>query len=136
MTLYDRSWYGRVLVERVEKFASTAEWMRAYSEINDFEEELTEHGIILLKFWMHIDKDEQLRRFKQREDTIYKRYKITADDYRNRDKWDFYESAVNEMITRTSTEYAPWHVIEANDKYYARVKVLSELCKAYEKALD
>ena len=136
VTLYDRSWYGRVLVERVENFANTAEWMRAYSEINDFEEELTEHGIILLKFWMHIDKDEQLRRFKQREDTIYKRYKITADDYRNRDKWDFYESAVNEMITRTSTEYAPWHVIEANDKYYARVKVLSELCKAYEKALE
>ncbi len=135
VTIYDRSWYGRVLVERVEKLASTAEWLRAYSEINDFEEELTEHGIILLKFWMHIDKDEQLSRFKQREDTAYKRYKITADDYRNREKWDEYESAVNEMITRTSTEYAPWHLIEGNDKYYARIRALAELCKAYEKAL-
>ena len=136
VTLYDRSWYGRVLVERVENFATTAEWLRAYSEINDFEEELTEHGVILLKFWMHIDKDEQLRRFKQREDTVYKRYKITADDYRNREKWDQYEMAVNEMITRTSTVFAPWHLIEGNDKYYARVKALAELCKAYEKALD
>lgn len=136
VTIYDRSWYGRVLVERVENFASTAEWMRAYSEINDFEEELTEHGIILLKFWIHIDKDEQLRRFQQRQDTVYKRYKITADDYRNREKWEHYEDAVNEMITRTSTEYAPWLLIEANDKYYARVRVLSELCRAYEKTLS
>ena len=134
-TIYDRSWYGRVLVERVEGFATTAEWMRAYSEINDFEEELTEHGIILLKFWMHIDKDEQWRRFKLREDTAYKRYKITTDDFRNREKWELYESAVNEMITRTSTEYAPWHLVEANDKYFARIKVLSELCKVYEKEL-
>ncbi|MCX7111254.1 MAG: polyphosphate:AMP phosphotransferase [Proteobacteria bacterium] len=136
VTIYDRSWYGRVLVERVENFATTGQWMRAYSEINDFEEELTEHGIILLKFWMHIDQDEQLRRFKLREDTAYKRYKITSDDYRNRDKWAEYEVAVNEMITRTSTEFAPWHLVEANDKYYARISVLSELCKIYEKVLN
>ncbi len=135
VTIYDRSWYGRVLVERVEGFATTAQWMRAYSEINDFEEELTEHGIILLKFWMHIDRDEQLRRFKIREDTAYKRYKITTEDFRNREKWELYESAVNEMITRTSTEYAPWNLVEANDKYFARIKVLSELCKAYAKGL-
>jgi polyphosphate:AMP phosphotransferase len=135
VTIYDRSWYGRVLVERVENLATTAQWMRAYSEINDFEEELTEHGVILLKFWMHIGKDEQLMRFNQREDTSYKRYKITSDDYRNREKWDIYELAVNEMITRTSTEYAPWLLIEANDKYYARIRVLSELCRAYENAL-
>lgn len=135
VTIYDRSWYGRVLVERVENLATASEWMRAYSEINDFEEELTEHGVILLKFWMHIDKEEQLKRFRQREDTVYKRYKITHEDYRNREKWDAYELAVNEMVTRTSTEYAPWIMIEANDKYYARVKVLSELYKAYEKTL-
>jgi len=109
--------------------------MRAYSEINDFEEELTEHGVILLKFWFHIDKDEQLRRFNLCEDTVYKRYKITNDDYRNREKWDVYEMAVNEMISRTSTGFSPWLLIEANDKYYARIRVLTELCKAYELAL-
>ncbi|MDD5036157.1 MAG: polyphosphate:AMP phosphotransferase [Methylococcaceae bacterium] len=136
VTLYDRSWYGRVLVERVEKLAMPAEWMRAYSEINDFEEELTDHGVILLKFWMHIDKEEQLKRFKERENTSYKRYKITDEDYRNRDKWDLYEQAVNEMITRTSTEYAPWRLIEANDKYYGRIRVFDEICKAFEKQLD
>ncbi len=136
VTIYDRSWYGRVLVERVERLATRDQWMRAYSEIDDFEEELTDHGIILLKFWMHIDKEEQLRRFRERENTSYKRYKITEEDYRNREKWELYEEAVNEMITRTSTAYAPWLLIEANDKYYARIRVFSELCQAYERALQ
>ncbi len=135
VTIYDRSWYGRVLVERVENFARPDEWMRAYSEINDFEEELTDHGIILLKFWMHISQDEQLRRFKLREKTSYKRYKITEEDYRNRDRWDQYEAAVNEMITRTSTEFAPWRLVEANDKNFARVRVLRSLCETYDKWL-
>lgn len=135
VTIYDRSWYGRVLVERVENLATPQEWQRAYTEINDFEEELTGHGIILLKYWMHIGKDEQLKRFKERENTSYKRYKITEEDYRNREKWDLYETAVNDMITRTSTEYAPWHLIEANDKYYGRIRVFQLLCEAYEKAL-
>jgi polyphosphate kinase 2 (PPK2 family) len=135
-TIYDRSWYGRVLVERVENLASPQEWQRAYTEINDFEEELTDHGIILLKYWMHISKDQQLKRFKERENTSYKRYKITEEDYRNRDKWALYEQAVNDMIARTSTEYAPWHLIEANDKYYGRIRVFQLLCAAYEKALD
>ncbi|MGR9053738.1 MAG: polyphosphate:AMP phosphotransferase, partial [Gammaproteobacteria bacterium] len=108
VTIYDRSWYGRVLVERVEGFAGNAEWTRAYAEIVNFEEALTEHGIVLLKFWLHIDKDEQLRRFEEREQISYKQYKITEDDYRNREKWDDYKHAVNEMITRTSTRDAPW----------------------------
>ena len=136
VTIYDRSWYGRVLVERVENLATPEEWTRAYSEINDFEEELTDHGIILIKYWMHISQDEQLKRFKARENASYKRYKITEDDYRNREKWDLYEAAVNEMITRTSTEYAPWRIIEANDKYHGRIQVFKVLCEAYEKALD
>ncbi len=123
------------MVERVENFAKPQEWMRAYSEINDFEEELTDHGVILLKFWMHIDKDEQLKRFKEREKTGYKRYKITEEDYRNRENWDNYVEAVNEMVTRTSTEYAPWKLIEANNKYYGRIRVLKEFCEVYEQAL-
>lgn len=136
VTIYDRSWYGRVLVERVEGFANDREWLRAYSEINDFEEDLTDHGIVLLKFWLHISKDEQLRRFEDRRNTVYKRYKITDEDYRNRDKWDLYERAVEEMVTRTSTEYAPWHLIPANNKYHARLDVFRVICDAYEKALD
>lgn len=135
VTIYDRSWYGRVLVERVEGFASFQEWMRAYTEINDFEEDLTNHGIVLLKFWLHISKDEQHRRFEERKLTAYKRFKMTEEDYRNREKWDLYEAAVDEMVTRTSTEYAPWHLIPANDKYQARVDVLRLSCTAYEKAL-
>ena len=135
VTIYDRSWYGRVLVERVESYATPEEWMRAYSEINDFEEDLTDHGILLLKFWLHISPEEQLRRFEDRESTVYKRHKISADDYRNREKWRLYEAAVNEMVTRTSTEYAPWHLIPANDKYHARIEVFRLICAAYEKAL-
>lgn len=136
VTLYDRSWYGRVLVERVEGFAEPAEWGRAYSEINDFEEELTDHGIILLKFWLHIDRDEQLRRFQARENAAYKRYKITEEDYRNRGKWADYVEAVNAMVTRTSTEYAPWRLVSAQNKYYGRLQVLEWVCEAYQRALD
>ncbi|WP_455206055.1 polyphosphate:AMP phosphotransferase [Kaarinaea lacus] len=135
ITIYDRSWYGRVLVERIEGFASEDEWMRAYSEINDFEAQLVEHGIVLLKYWLHISKDEQLRRFKHREETPFKRHKITDEDYRNREKWELYEHAVNDMVERTSTEYAPWTLLEADDKQYARVKALKQFCKRLEPAL-
>ncbi|MEM9302333.1 MAG: polyphosphate:AMP phosphotransferase [Pseudomonadota bacterium] len=124
MTIYDRSWYGRVLVERVEGFASAAEWQRAYQEINDFEEQLVEHGTVLLKFFMHISPEEQLRRFEEREKTPWKKHKLTDEDWRNRDKWDAYVQAVNEMVSRTSTHFAPWHIIAGNDKYHARVDVV------------
>jgi polyphosphate:AMP phosphotransferase len=134
-TIFDRSWYGRVLVERVEGFCSQIDWMRAYSEINDFEGELVRNKTVLVKFWLHITKDEQLRRFKEREKTGFKRYKITEDDWRNRDKWEEYDFAVCDMIDRTSTEIAPWTLVEANDKYYARIKVLKTLCEAIENAL-
>ncbi len=136
VTIYDRSWYGRVLVERVEGFAHEHEWMRAYTEINDFEEQLAAHGIVLLKLWLHIDRDEQLRRFREREKIPFKQYKITEEDYRNRDKWAAYEHAVNDMVERTSTEYAPWNLIEANDKRYARVKALKLYCERLELALE
>jgi polyphosphate:AMP phosphotransferase len=135
ITLYDRSWYGRVLVERVEGFASAAEWRRAYSEINAFEEQLVGSGVILLKFWLHIDQDEQLRRFQDREETAYKRYKITDDDWRNREKWPTYKEAVNEMVARTSTKHAPWTLVEGNDKPYARIKVMSTICETLKTAL-
>jgi polyphosphate:AMP phosphotransferase len=134
-TIYDRSWYGRVLVERIEGYATESQWLRAYSEINDFEAQLVEHGIVLLKFWMHIDKEEQLKRFKARENTPFKQYKITEDDYRNREKWDLYEQAVNDMVERTSTEYAPWTLVEANDKRFARIKVLKTYCDRLGRAL-
>lgn len=136
LTIYDRSWYGRVLVERVEGFASSNEWQRAYKEIVNFEEALTEHGILLLKFWLHIDKDEQLKRFKEREQITYKQYKITEEDYRNRERWCDYQLAVNEMVTRTSTQNAPWVLVEGNDKKYARVKVLKTFCERLEKFLE
>ncbi len=134
-TIYDRSWYGRVLVERVEGFACEDEWVRAYREINEFEEELTEHGIVLVKFWVHIDKDEQLARFKAREETSFKQHKLTEEDWRNREKWDDYAHAVNDMVERTSTEFAPWNLIEGNDKRWARVQALRILCDRLEKAL-
>jgi len=135
VTLYDRSWYGRVLVERVEGFCSEADWRRAYSEINDFEAQLREHGIVVVKFWLAITKEEQLRRFKEREQTPFKRFKITDEDWRNREKWELYEQAVCDMVERTSTEVARWTLVEANDKYYARVKVLRTLCESIEAAL-
>jgi polyphosphate kinase 2 (PPK2 family) len=135
VTLFDRSWYGRVLVERVEGFASESEWRRAYAEINDFEGQLVEHGIVLVKFWLHVTKDEQLRRFKERERVHYKRWKITAEDWRNREKWDAYEAAVNEMVERTSTRIAPWTLVEANEKYFARIKVLKTVGDRLRRAL-
>lgn len=134
-TIYDRSWYGRVLVERVEGFAATDEWRRAYQEINHFEEQLHQHGAIVVKFWLHITPEEQLRRFQEREQIPWKQYKITEDDWRNRDKWPDYEQAVQDMVVRTSTDYAPWHLIPANDKRYARVAVLKQLCHRLEEAL-
>ncbi|MEO1887263.1 MAG: polyphosphate:AMP phosphotransferase, partial [Methyloprofundus sp.] len=136
ITIYDRSWYGRVLVERVEGFASEQEWTRAYSEITNFEKSLTDHGIVLLKFWLHIDPDEQLRRFKGREKISYKQHKITEEDYRNRDKWAEYSLAVNDMVAHTNSQKTSWTLVEANNKRYARIKVIKTYCEALEKALD
>ena len=135
MAIFDRTWYGRVLVERVEGFATESEWKRAYREINDMEEQITNAGGILLKFWMHIDKDEQERRFHEREQISEKQWKITDEDWRNRARWDDYEKAVDEMILRTSTESAPWIVVEGNSKYYARIKVLKTVVDAIEQKL-
>ncbi len=134
ITLFDRSWYGRVLVERVEGFALPGEWQRAYAEINDFEEQLVRHGIVVVKFWLHISQDEQLRRFREREQTPWKRFKITAEDWRNRDKWPDYERAVNEMVERTSTEVAPWTMVASEDKRVARLKVLETVSAAIANA--
>ena len=127
-TLYDRSWYGRVLVERVEQLADDHEWGRAYQEINDFEEQLVDNGIVLMKFWLHLDKEEQLTRFKARETTPWKNYKITPDDWRNREKWDEYKLAIHDMVARTSTDKAPWQLIPANDKSHARAEILRRVC--------
>lgn len=135
ITIFDRSWYGRILVERIEGFCSEAEWKRAYREINEFEAHLADFGVVLVKFWLHIDLDEQLERFKERESTPWKAWKITEEDWRNRDKWPQYESAINDMLANCSTSYAPWTIIEANDKYFARVKALKTVVKALEKAL-
>ena len=134
-SFFDRSWYGRVLVERVEGFCSETDWMRAYSEINDFESDLSTHGIVVVKFWLSISKAEQLRRFTLREKTGYKRHKITEEDWRNRKKWNAYVSAVCDMVDRTSTEFAPWTLVEANDKNHARIKVLRTLCERIEAVL-
>lgn len=135
-TIFDRTWYGRVLVERVEGFCTQADWSRAYGEINDFEHELSEAGVIVVKFWLQVSQAEQLRRFKEREKIAFKRFKITAEDWRNRKKWDAYQQAVCDMIDRTSTGEAPWTLIEANDKNFARVKILRTLCKRIELELD
>ena len=135
LAVFDRSWYGRVLVERVEGFCSEADWMRAYGEINDFEAQLAKNGTVVVKFWLQISKDEQLRRFKEREATAFKQHKITAEDWRNRERWDAYNLAVSDMIDRTSTESAPWKLIAANDKYFARLEVLRTLADAIEAAL-
>jgi polyphosphate kinase 2 (PPK2 family) len=124
LTIFDRSWYGRVLVERVEGFATEAEWMRSYTEINEFEDQLVERGIVLLKFWVHVTFEEQLRRFKEREKIAYKQWKLTDEDWRNRARWPQYEHAVNDMVERTSTRLAPWTIVEGNDKNFARLKVL------------
>lgn len=135
VTIYDRSWYGRVLVERIEGFARTREWQRAYAEINDFEAQLVERGIVLLKFWLHITQDEQLRRFQEREQISYKAWKLTDEDWRNRERWADYELAVNDLVERTSTRQAPWTLVAANDKRHARIEVLRTLCERLEAAL-
>ncbi len=133
--VYDRSWYGRVLVERVEGFCPPEAWKRAYSEINGFEEQLVESGILVFKFWLSISPGEQLRRFEDRERTGYKRYKLTEEDWRNRENWDAYESAACEMVRRTSTEIAPWTLVAAEDKLHARIRVLETLCAGLELVL-
>jgi len=135
ITIFDRSWYGRVLVERVEGFATEAEWRRAYAEIDDFEAQLCEHGIVLLKYWIHITKDEQLARFKAREKTAYKNWKLTDEDWRNRQKWDDYEAAVHDMVQYTSTGVAPWILVEGNDKRYARLRVIRTFCDRLEESI-
>lgn len=135
IAIFDRSWYGRVLVERVEGLCQVDDWMRAYNEINDFEEQLARNGGIVLKFWLQISRAEQLRRFKLREKIAFKTFKITEEDWRNREKWDAYEQAVCDMIDRTSTEIAPWSVIEAEDKYFARIKVLKTIVERIDREL-
>ena len=133
---FDRSWYGRVLVERVEGFAAEADWLRAYAEINDFEQSLVRHGTVVVKYWLAISKEEQLKRFRAREQVSFKRFKITDGDWRNRKKWNDYEQAVCDMVDRTSTSIAPWTLVEANNKYYARIKVLKTICKALEEKIS
>lgn len=133
--ILDRSWYGRVLVERVEKLAKPAEWKRAYREINDFETYLTNNGVVLIKFWLHISKEEQLRRFKEREADPYKKWKITADDWRNREKWDEYYTAAEDMFRRTSTRNCPWNLIPAESKHYARVETIKIVAQKMRAAL-
>jgi len=135
MTIFDRSWYGRVLVERVEGFARPQDWDRAYQEINEFEEQLTEGGNIVAKFWVHIGADEQLRRFKERQTIAHKRYKITEEDWRNRNKWDDYKLAVDEMVARCSTTAAPWTLVAGNDKKFARIQILKTIVKRLEESL-
>ncbi len=136
VTIYDRSWYGRLLVERVEGFARHDEWSRAYLEINDFEQQLVDHGIVLAKFWLHIDQKEQLRRFREREEVAWKRHKIGPEDWRNREKWDPYRDAVNDMVAHTSTAAAPWTLVPGNDKRLARIQVIETLCERLREALD
>ena len=135
LALFDRSWYGRVLVERVEGYCSEYDWQRAYSEINEFEAQLAEHRIVVVKFWLAITEEEQLKRFKERESTGFKRYKITDEDWRNREKWPQYEQAVCDMVDRTSTEIAPWTLVPANDKNGARIQILRTLCERIEAEL-
>jgi polyphosphate:AMP phosphotransferase len=135
VTIYDRSWYGRVLVERLEGFAARDEWSRAFAEINEFEAQLSEFGIVILKFWLAISQEEQLCRFRDRQATPYKQYKITEEDWRNRRKWDAYEAAACDMIERTSTSHAPWVLVEAEDKRWARIKVLKTVCRRLAEVL-
>jgi polyphosphate:AMP phosphotransferase len=135
MTIFDRSWYGRVLVERIEQYAGDDEWRRAFAEINDFEDQLIEHGVVLVKFWMHISKDEQLRRFKAREETPHKRWKLCDEDWRNRERWDDYALAAHEMIQQTSVTKSPWVLVENENKHFGRIKVLKSVADALEKAV-
>jgi len=135
VTIFDRSWYGRVLVERVEGFAKENEWRRAYAEINDFEQQLIDHGIVLVKIWLHVSKDEQLKRFKEREATPLKSWKLTDEDWRNREKWDSYEIAAHDMVQYTSTKQSPWDLVAGNDKHYARIKVLKVIIDRLQDSL-
>ncbi len=136
IAIFDRTWYGRVLVERVEGYATHQEWKRAYKEINSFERQLRDFGAILVKFWLHISPEEQLRRFEERRRIHYKAWKLTEDDWRNREKWRLYEDAVEEMLMKTSTRACPWNLIEGNDKYYARVKTLTRLVEALSEEMN
>lgn len=135
IAIFDRTWYGRVMVERLEGFCSENDWKRAYNEMNEFEKELSDWGAVIIKFWVQIDKDTQLERFTLRQNTPEKRWKITDEDWRNREKWDAYETAVNEMIQKTSTTYAPWHILESVDKKYARIKALKIVIEEIEKVM-
>lgn len=135
IAIFDRTWYGRVMVERIEGFCTTQEWQRAFKEMNQMEQQLVNHGAIVIKFWMHIDKEEQERRFKERQENPDKQWKITDEDWRKREKWELYEQAVDEMMVRTSTVNAPWVIVEGNDKLYARIKVLETVVDALEKRL-
>ncbi len=135
IAIFDRTWYGRVMVERLEGFCSENDWQRAYNEINEFETELTDWGAIVIKFWVQIDKDTQLERFTGRQNTPEKQWKITDEDWRNREKWDVYEIAIDEMLQKTNTTTAPWFVLESNDKKYARIKALKILIEEIEKRL-
>lgn len=135
IAIFDRTWYGRVMVERLEGFCSENDWKRAYNEINEFEKELSDWGAVIIKFWVQIDKDTQLERFTLRQNTPEKRWKITEEDWRNREKWDAYETAVDEMIQKTSTTYAPWHILESVDKKYARIKALKIVIEEIEKVI-
>ena len=135
IAIFDRSWYGRVMVERLEGFCSENDWKRAYNEMNEFEKELHDWGAVIIKFWVQIDKDTQLARFTDRQNTPEKQWKITDEDWRNREKWDEYEVAVNEMIQKTSTTFAPWHILESVDKKYARIKALKIVIEELEKVL-
>ena len=135
IAIFDRSWYGRVMVERLEGFCSENDWKRAYDEINEFEQELTDAGMVVLKFWVQIDSDTQLARFTERQNTPEKQWKITDEDWRNREKWDAYQVAIDEMLVKTNTQNAPWHVLESVDKRYARIKAMRLVIQAIEKAL-
>lgn len=134
IAIFDRTWYGRVMVERLEGFCSENDWQRAYNEINEFEKELTDWGAVVIKFWVQIDNETQLERFTERQNTPEKQWKITDEDWRNRDKWDLYEGAVNEMIRKTSTTFAPWYILESDDKKYARIKALRIVIKRIQEA--
>ena len=136
MAILDRSWYGRVLVERIEGFATETEWQRAYGEINDFEKMLAEEGLVLVKLWLHISEDEQAERFEARREDPLKAYKLTDEDWRNRGKRPEYAQAIEDMFERTSTEWAPWHPIAADSKRYARVQVIETVVAAAEAGLE
>jgi polyphosphate:AMP phosphotransferase len=135
VTIFDRSWYGRVLVERVEGFASAAQWQQAYREINEFEHQLTGNHTVVCKFWIQIDKEEQLKRFEARQETPYKQWKITDEDWRNREKWDAYDKAVDDMVSLTHTKTTPWVLVEGNNKYWSRIKVIETVCEQIEQGL-